>query len=381
MIVAFFCSITLVPAMLAFLDPAGEPGSIGFKQLAPLDDFLQRHRISVIAGTVGVALAGAPLLFHLHFDFIAIDLQNPNASSVVAYRGLKQDPETSGNDAEILAPTLGQANEIAKHLAVVPEVSSTRTPSSFIPADQPEKLAAIAAASKVLNSALNSGQRPSPASDQDTINAIRTTAAYLLKVTGNASGPGADLARHVSELLTKLAQADVAVRTRAEAVFVPSLVDNLDPLRKALGAKEVTLQTLPGSLVRDWLSPDGRARVQLVPREDANDTDVPRRFATAVLAADPSATGPAISYFESGRSVTGAFIEATLLALGSITVLLLVALRRIADVLLTLIPLLLAGAVTLEISLFRCCSGWASRSRSTTLWLGAPEGRSFCSRR
>jgi uncharacterized protein len=375
MIVAFFCSITLVPAMLAFLDPAGEPGSIGFKQLAPLDDFLQRHRISVIAGTVGVALAGAPLLFHLHFDFIAIDLQNPNASSVVAYRGLKQDPETSGNDAEILAPTLGQANEIAKHLAVIPEVSSTRTPSSFIPADQPEKLAAIAAASKVLNSALNSGQRPSPASDQDTINAIRTTAAYLLKVTGNASGPGADLARHVSEF------ADVAVRTRAEAVFVPSLVDNLDPLRKALGAKEVTLQTLPGSLVRDWLSPDGRARVQLVPREDANDTDVPRRFATAVLAADPSATGPAISYFESGRSVTGAFIEATLLALGSITVLLLVALRRIADVLLTLIPLLLAGAVTLEISLFRCCSGWASRSRSTTLWLGAPEGRSFCSRR
>jgi uncharacterized protein len=152
-------------------------------------------------------------------------------------------------------------------------------------------------------------------------------------------------------VLTKLAQADVAVRTRAEAVFVPSLVDNLDLLRKALGAKgSLTLQTLPGSLVRDWLSPDGRARVQLVPRDDANDTDLLRRFATAVLAADPSATGPAISYFESGRSVTGAFVEATLLALGSITVLLLVALRRITDVLLTLVPLLLAGAVTLEIS-------------------------------
>src|SRR5262249_28082434 len=40
----------------------------------------------------------------------------------------------------------------------------------------------------------------------------------------------------------------------------------------------------------------------------------------------------------------------TLLALASITVLLVLALRRIGDVLLTLIPLLLAGAVTLEIS-------------------------------
>jgi hypothetical protein len=350
MIVAFFCSITLVPAMLALLNPAGEPSSIGFRQLAPLDDFLQRHRIAVIAGTVGIVLAGTPLLLQLQFDFNAIDLQKPDAPSVVTYRELKQNPETSGNDAEILAPTLGQANEIAKRLAAVPEVSSTRTLSSFIPADQPQKLATIAAASKVLSSALNPDVRPPPPSDQDTIDAIRSTAAYLLKVAGNATGPGADLARHVSELLTGLAQADVAMRTRAEAVFVPPLVYNLDLLRKTLGAEEITPQTLPESLVRDWLAPDGRARIQLMPKGDVNDTKVLRKFATSVLAADPSATGPAITYFESGRAVTRAFIEATLLALGSITVLLLVALRRITDVLLTLIPLLLAGAVTLEIS-------------------------------
>ena len=140
------------------------------------------------------------------------------------------------------------------------------------------------------------------------------------------------------------------MRTRAETVFVSPLVYDLDLLRKTLGAQEITPQTLPESLVRDWLAPDGRARVQLMPKGDVNDTKVLRLFATSVLAADPSATGPAISYFESGRTVTRAFIEATLLALGSITVLLLITLRRITDVLLTLIPLLLAGAVTLEIS-------------------------------
>jgi len=68
------------------------------------------------------------------------------------------------------------------------------------------------------------------------------------------------------------------------------------------------------------------------------------------LAVDPTATGSAISYFESGEAITHAFIEATIQALVSITLLLLVALRRFTDVLLTLVPLLLAGAVTLEVS-------------------------------
>jgi hopanoid biosynthesis associated RND transporter like protein HpnN len=349
MIVAFLCSITLVPAMLAMLNPPGEPASVGFRELAPLDAFLQRHRIAVIAGTIALVLAGTPLLLRLEFDFNPINLQNPNAPSVVTYRELRQNPEASGNDAEILAPSLSRANEFAKHLAAVPEVSRTVTLSSFIPADQPPKLATIAAASGGLSSALNPAQRQSAPSDQDTITGIRATAENLLKAAGSATGPVADQARHVSELLTRLAQSDAATRTRAEAIFVSPLIDDLNLLRRSLGAKEITLKTLPADLVRDWLSPDGRARVQLLPKGDLNDTNVLRKFATSVLAAEPSATGPAISDFESGKTVTHAFIEATLLALASITVLLFVALRRVTDVLLTLVPLLLAGAVTLEV--------------------------------
>ena len=58
MLIAFICSITLVPAMLAMLNPPGEAAAVGFKSLAPLDDFLQRHRIAVIAGTILLVLAG-----------------------------------------------------------------------------------------------------------------------------------------------------------------------------------------------------------------------------------------------------------------------------------------------------------------------------------
>jgi uncharacterized protein len=349
MLIAFLCSITLVPAMLALLNPAGEAAAVGFRRLAPLDDLLQRHRVAIIAGTILVVLAGTPLLGHLRFDFNPVDLQPPNSPSVVTYRQLQSDPQTSGNDAEVLAPSLEQADATARRLAALPEVSRVLTLSNFIPADQDQKIAALKGASQRLGAALNPPrQQPAP-SDQDNVAAIQRAAEDLSQAAGHATGASADSARHVSDQLKRLAAADAGVRAKAEAALVPPLSYDLDWLRKSLAPEPVTTQTLPPNLARDWVLPDGRARVQALPKGDPNDTNVLRNFATAVLRAEPAATGAAVSYYESGRAITTAFIEAAMLALAAIAILLFIALRRATDVLLTLVPLLLAGAVTLEI--------------------------------
>jgi hopanoid biosynthesis associated RND transporter like protein HpnN len=349
MLVAFACAITLVPAVLASLTPPGEPAPVGFRRLAPLDDFLQRHRMSVIVGTFLVVLAGTPLLFHLHFDFNPVDLQSPSSPSVVTFRQLQNDPETSGNDAEILAPSLESANAAAKRLAALPEVSRTLTLNSLIPADQREKIDTLRVASQRLGAALNpAAQQPAP-SDQQNIAALQSTADVLSKAAGNQSGAAADAARHVSDLLKRLAGADAGTRAKAEATIVPPLIYDLDLLRKSLAPEPVTIGTLPQDLLREWLLPDGRARVQALPKGDPNDSQVLRNFATAVLRAEPSAAGGAISLYEAARTVTTAFVEAGVLAIAAIAVLLLIALRRVTDVLLTLVPLLVAGVVTLEI--------------------------------
>ena len=349
MLIAFACSITLVPAMLALLKPAGEPAPVGFRSLAPLDDFLQRHRVALIVGTFLVVLAGTPLLFHLQFDFNPVDLQSPHSPSVVTYRELQNDPETSGNDAEVLAPSLEKADETAKRLAALPEVSRTLTLSSLIPADQDQKIAALKAASQRLGPALNPPRaRPAP-SDQENIAAIQNAAEVLFTAAGNGNGAGAESARHVSDLLRRLASADAGIRAKAEATFVLPLIYDLDLLHKSLAPEGVTIKTLPPDLVRDWVLPDGSARVQALPKGDPNDTNMLRNFATAVLRVEPSATGGAISLYEAARTVTSAFVEAGVLAISAIAILLLIALRRLTDVLLTLIPLLLAGVITLEI--------------------------------
>ena len=98
------------------------------------------------------------------------------------------------------------------------------------------------------------------------------------------------------------------------------------------------------------MTPDGHARVEVLPKGDPDDTAVLRHFVTAVLAIAPNATGPAVLLFEAGNTVVRAFVEAGIFALGAILSLLAMTLRRVRDVLLTLVPLLVAGIVTLELS-------------------------------
>jgi hopanoid biosynthesis associated RND transporter like protein HpnN len=349
MLIAFACSITLVPASLALLKPPGEPAPVGLRSLAPLDDFLQRHRIAVIAGTFLVVLAGIPLLFHLQFNFNPVELQSPDSPSVMTYRELQNDPETSGHDAEVLAPSLEKADETAKRLAALPEVSRTLTLSSLIPADQDQKIAALKTAWQRIGPALNPPRvRPAP-SDQENTAALQNAAEVLARAV-NGNNSGTEAARHVSDLLRRLASADAGIRAKADAAIVQPLIYDLDLLRRSLSPQVVTIKTMPPDLVRDWVSPDGRARVQALPKGDPNDTNVLRNFATAVLRVEPSTVGGAISLYEAARTVISAFVEAGVLAISATAILLLIALRRLTDVLLTLVPLLLAGILTLEIS-------------------------------
>jgi predicted RND superfamily exporter protein len=120
-------------------------------------------------------------------------------------------------------------------------------------------------------------------------------------------------------------------------------------LRANLKAAPVTQDNLPESLKRQWVAANGRARVEVSPKGDTNNTEVLRDFARAVLAVYPNAVGGPVSLLESGNTVVTAFIQAGIYALLSIAILLWIVLRRFGDVLLTLVPLLLAGVVTLEL--------------------------------
>jgi uncharacterized protein len=349
MLIAFLTSITLLPALLSLFKPPGEPEQLGYAALAPVDDFLERHRMAILIVTLVIVAGGLPLLHWLRFDFNPINLRSPKVESVATYLELKNDPESGANDIQVLEPSLKAADQMAAKLRAVPEVSRVVTLSTFIPEHQSEKLALIDNAAKTLDPALNPAKPASPTSDAQTVGMINSTIGALNRLAGNGSGAGAVAARRLAVDMTALAKADAAMRQRAEVAFVQPLRTTLDDLRNLLKAKTITRENLPADLRRQWMTPEDGARIDVAPKGDSNNNEVLSSFARAVQSVAPDATEGPISILEARRTIITAFVEAGGCALLSITVILWITLRRFGDVLLTLVPLLLAGVVTLEI--------------------------------
>jgi uncharacterized protein len=349
MLIAFTTSITVLPALLRLLNPPGEPEPVGYAFLAPVDHFLEKHRVVIIVGTLLVAIAGLPLLYFLRFDFNPINLRSPRVESIATFLDLRKDPNTGANAINVMTNSDADAKKIAGRLEKLPEVLSVRWLESFVPEDQPAKLKLIAQGAKVLNPALNPDSIDPAPSDAENVEALKGSAESLRKTAGEAKGPGAAASRRLADALSKLAESNQATRDKTQAIFVTPLKLVLDQLKKSLQAQPISLKTLPADLVNSWKTKDGLQRVEALPRGDPNDNDTLRRFASAVLVAEPNAIGGPVSILKSGDTIVKAFIHAGIWALVVISLLLWLTLRRVTDVLLTLVPLLVAGAVTLEI--------------------------------
>jgi hopanoid biosynthesis associated RND transporter like protein HpnN len=348
MVIAYAVSLTLLPALLWVINPPPEPHALRLPALAPVDAWLKRHRYWIIGVTAAVSLAGLPALGKLDFDFDPLHLRPATSESVATVRELAKDPNAAVNAAQVLANSPQEAAATAKRLAGLPEVAQTRTLDSFVPDDQDRKLPLIQRAATALRAALDRSEKPAP-SDAENVAALRGGAAQLRDVAGDQKGPGADAARRLANDLAKLADADQAQRAAVEAAFKVPLRPDLAELREGMQAERVARANLPKELVENWVSPNGINRVEIAPKGDSHDDATLRRFARAVLAAAPNATGQAISTFEWADTIIWSFEVAAAVALVSIAFLLWIVLRRFGDVLLTLIPLIVAAAVTLEI--------------------------------
>ncbi|MDQ6702488.1 MAG: MMPL family transporter [Pseudomonadota bacterium] len=350
MFIAFFAAITILPALLTLLRPPPEQEPVGYQFLAPVDRFMAKHRYAIVIGTLSVALAGTPLLRHLHFDFNPLNLRSPKVESVATLLDLMKDPNTDTNTIDVLAPSLAEAPPLMARLQQLPEVARVTSLESFIPGDQDEKLAIIAPLAKSLTPLLDPAREHEPPTDAQDVEAMERAAAAFTATAAGVTGKGADDARRLAGLLHKMAEAPPQKRDAAREALVPSLDTMLDLLRASLSARKVTVASIPPDLARNWVSADGRARIEVAPAGNPDDNDNLLRFAKAVRTIDPNAMGEPIAVQESGKTVVRAFIEAGLWALISISLLLFIVLRRVTDVLLTLVPLLLAGTVTLEIT-------------------------------
>jgi hopanoid biosynthesis associated RND transporter like protein HpnN len=348
MIVAFFTSITMVPALLTLLRAPAEPEAIGYRLLTPVDRFMAKYRILILIGTLIVVVSGLPLLTKLKFDFNPLNLRSAKVESVATLLELMKDRETSPNAINILARSLDQAKPLAAKLDALPEVLDTITLQSFVPENQEEKLAIIGDAAALLDPTLDVAEIAAPPSDEDTRQGLEDAAKAYREMKGEPADK-AETAK-IARALQALADTTPQRRGEIEKALLSGLKLRLEQIRSSFKAETVSLENLPQELKQDWIAKDGRARIEVRPSGDPNDNANMERFADAVLKVAPEATGTPILIQESAKTIVDAFLQAAALALISITLILAFVLKRASDVLLTLVPLLLAAVVTLELT-------------------------------
>jgi hopanoid biosynthesis associated RND transporter like protein HpnN len=349
MLIAFVCTLGFLPAVITLCRPRGERAVVGFAGLAPLDPLIARHRrpILIVFGVLAVVAIG--LAPRLQFDSDPLHTKNPNTEAMRTLYDLMNDPITNPYSISIIEPNVADAQALKAKLVKLSTVSKVINVESFVPDDQQEKLAIIADANSILAPTLLPHESPAPITPDQIRLAAKTALAQIDPALPKLpkDHPLVDIAAD----LHKLEAADDKTLLASNAALTRFLPQQLDDLRDVLNAEPVTLASLPPDVTRDWLLPDGRARVQVISTPQSNTSAGLHEFVDQVTAIAPKAGGSAVTIVATSRTIVNAFREAAIIAVVAITVILLLALRRVLDVALVLAPLLLSALLTLLVTI------------------------------
>ncbi len=355
MLVILFHTLTFLPALLSsWLEPPPDAEvRDGLRLPAAWSRHLARHPAAVRRTAAVAAVAALFALPALRFDPNVVDLRNPETESVQTFRDLVAGGGAATPwYADVLAPDLASAEELATQLRAVPGVARTVTFADYVPAEQDVKRALLADIVLLIDpiSAPGGALPPRAVDPHEQVAALRELyealdAEWLVADPTPLGASARKLRAELGEFLARSARdPDPAPElARLEATLLGALPRQIDRLRAALEPEPVTAADLPHEVRARMLARDGRARIQVFPSEDLRDPGALARFADAVQSVAPEATGMPIDLVGFGRVISRSLVEALLAASVLIALLVLALWRRPGDVGLVLLPLLLAG--------------------------------------
>ena len=353
MLIAFACTITFLPAALVLCRPRATRKEVGFRQLKRVDIIVGHSRVPIVAVCIALLLAGAAATTRLRFDADPLHTKNQKQESIRTLDDLMKNPLTTPYTTDTLVPSAAAAAALAQRLAALPLVQTAMSINSFVPTDQPAKLALIADANDILGPTLDAPSTASPPDAASLRMAIASTSAQIAKVAGQLK-PTDPLALIGADLTRLATRPDAALLAMNDALtrFLPM---QLARLRDVLSAGPVTLASIPPEIARGWVAPDGQYRVQAtlkildVHHPDSSGRRL-RAFADQVRAVDPNAAGAVISILATTNTILSAFRHAATYAVIAIAIILVVSLRRLLDAACILLSLVLSAATTVLVS-------------------------------
>ena len=123
-----------------------------------------------------VAIALSP---RLEFDSDPLHTKNPNTEAMQTLYDLMDDPVTNPYSISIIMPNADEADALKAKLVKLPTVSKVINIDSFVPDDQPAKLAIIADADSILAPTLLPLSPPAPVTADQVRLAAKTALAQI----------------------------------------------------------------------------------------------------------------------------------------------------------------------------------------------------------
>lgn len=356
MFIILFLTLTIFPALLSSWLRVRQEGlrDLRFRHGSWLHVF-ERHSKVVLWAALLVAIGSLALLPRSRFDANAVKLRYQQHESVSTFNELLDE---AGLDSpwfmNAVVDDLGEAERLARELDELDIVEQTVVLSDYVPSDQAEKLEILEDLSLLLYLPEPEASTGPPKLDADEqVAALRSLHEFFSAgwVDADDSPLGVSMRKlraHLGDFLERVEREkspDEALEA-LEDVLLGGFAGQIDRLRTALEATPVEIDDLPEPLVRRMLAPDGRARIQIYPRYTLNDEAAFAAFSDGVQELAPNGTGVATNMLAFGRATRRSFEQALASALVAIFVLLWLLWRRVTDVALVLLPLLLCALAT-----------------------------------
>ncbi len=345
MVIAFVLSMTLLPALLSNF-----AGKTSGKTAARFSIPLRAPRYEIRKYlTIGILISGVAALYVVPsatFDGDPIALKDPNAAAVKVFRALNADKDAPSYIAELVVSDTEEARRTSERLQELYDVRQVISALSFIPADQTSRINRLRSLASVLPPPIST-QLPDRG-DQARVDAIAGLPGTLRQIEKNPlSTPkvvqAARVLRRTVEILINSGPPNPERNRQLETGLFTRLPPTLNDLHLKLATRRIAVGTLEQGLRNRYLSPDGKHRLDILPREAISDDTSMRRFVVSVRDAAPHATGAPVEIIGAADVVGKAMLQATGVAALLIAIVLFATLRRFGDVLLVLLPIALAG--------------------------------------
>ena len=310
-----------------------------------LGKYVEQKR-SVLFGIAGLGTAAGLLaLPWVSFDYNLLNLQAHGTESVEWEKRIIENSERSSWNALATAPTPEAARQKAQAFAALPSVETVESVAALIPDGQQERLPLLAAIRPLLSTLPPLRNAPRAVEVRQL---ERTLDKLRLKIRTQENGGETILheaRQHLLAVFETLRTLPVHTAQQSLTLFQNALFldfqDKWSLLSQNLSpVGPITFADVPPQLRSRFVSSDGqRFLLQIYPKENIWEREPLTEFIRQLRTVDPDVTGSPIIGYESIGAMKDGYVEAAWYAFLAILVVTFLALRRVGDALLAVLPL------------------------------------------